>query len=59
MFAKKTGLDSDPEPDTNRFINTQIELLYRKIEHALTGTVKDIDLMKQKMNKIEELEDKK
>ncbi|CAK56828.1 unnamed protein product (macronuclear) [Paramecium tetraurelia] len=59
MYAKQTHLDADPEPDTRQFINRQIELLYKKIEAKLQDNLNDIQLMKQKINKIEDKDDQK
>ncbi len=48
----------EKQPDVSEFTNHQIELCYLKIEKAITDKQKDVKLMKEKIDKLEENQDK-
>ncbi|KAL4443101.1 hypothetical protein ABPG74_002168 [Tetrahymena malaccensis] len=59
LYAQKTGVIGSQKPNTNEFLNYQIQLMYLKVEKALNQKKKDIQIMKTKIEKLEEQEEKK
>ena len=53
LFASKTGIIGEKHLNVNEFINHQIELTYLKIEKKFLDKQKDINLLKQKIDRIE------
>lgn len=43
--------------DVNQFLNYQIEETYKKIERAIANQAKDIEILKNKMEKLENQQD--
>ena len=57
LCAKKMGVLDGKQPSGNDFINYRIEQIYLKIQGALNEKVKDIKIMKTKIEKLESVFD--
>ena len=53
LFASKTGVIGNKEPDVNEFLNIQIEDCYLKIEKAIQHKQDDIVMMRKKIDQLE------
>ncbi len=56
ILAEKTGLLGRKPVDVNSFLNYQIEQTYKKIERALKNKVRDVEILRQTLEKLEEQE---
>ena len=54
ILAEKTGLLGRKPVDVNSFLNYQIERTYKKIEWALKNKVRDIEILRGTIEKLEE-----
>ncbi|KAL4498453.1 hypothetical protein ABPG72_013259 [Tetrahymena utriculariae] len=57
LYGIKTGIIGNKKPNTNEFLNYQIEQTYLKIERALKTKDENVDLMKRKIGELEELQE--
>lgn len=53
VLAEKTGLLGGKSLDVNEFLNYQIEEAYKKIEKALANKAKDVEILRNKAEKLE------
>lgn len=54
ILAEKTGLLGRKPVDVNAYLNYQIEETYKKIRHAVGDKLRDVEILKKTIEKLEE-----
>lgn len=53
VLAEKTGMLGGKSLDMNDFLNYQIQQLYKKAEKQIKNNAKDLDILREKVEKLE------